>query len=285
MSKTLSAAVAAAQLKMKNANLNKVNPHFKSPYADLAGIRDAVIPAFAEQGVAVVQLLDQNDNGDVLVTKLIMGAEEIVSTCPIIVDNKRGPQPFGSALTYARRYSLAAIAGISADEDDDGNSAQENTDQSMPPAKGKKAPAKKAETQGKKYALKENGKVALETDDFRELFTTVRKTVYDQPTAEEALQWGNGIEITGMSDEEEGHIRAIFEKETSRREYVAKSSKLMVQIEQELASATDTNDLNASWDRYNCEDAKEWSKKDREKLDEMFQKRANELPDADLNDE
>src|SRR5687767_2258754 len=120
----IAAALAKAQGVMKNAALNKVNPHFKSKYADLAGIRDTVIPSLAANGIAVVQTLDAASEGVAycLLTRLIhTSGQWIESLCPI--PSGQDMQKMGSAITYARRYSLSAICGIAADEDDDANAA------------------------------------------------------------------------------------------------------------------------------------------------------------------
>jgi len=118
----IAAALAKAQGAMKNAALNKVNPHFRSKYADLAGIRDAVIPALTANGIAVVQTLD----GTSVLTRLMHSSGQwIESACP--VPAVPDMQKMGSAITYARRYSLSAICGIAADEDDDANAASEPT--------------------------------------------------------------------------------------------------------------------------------------------------------------
>ena len=124
MIETLVAALAKAQANMTNAALNKVNPHFRSRYAGLAAIRDAAVPALAGQGVALVQVIETREGGAVVVTKLLKGEEQICSECPVIVGETHSPQQFGSALTYARRYSMAALVGISAEEDDDANAAE-----------------------------------------------------------------------------------------------------------------------------------------------------------------
>lgn len=117
----LATALAAAQAEMKNATLNKVNPHFKSKYADLAQIRDTVTPALSKNGIAVTQGTDTVDGGIVVVTRLIhKSGQWLESRFPINFDK---PQAMGSAYTYAKRYSLAAICNIAADEDDDANSA------------------------------------------------------------------------------------------------------------------------------------------------------------------
>lgn len=119
----LATALAAAQAEMKNAKLNKVNPHFKSKYADLAEIRDTVTPALSKNGIAVVQGTDAVESGILVVTRLVhKSGQWIESRFPIAYDK---PQTMGSAYTYAKRYSLAAICNIAADEDDDANAAND----------------------------------------------------------------------------------------------------------------------------------------------------------------
>jgi hypothetical protein len=119
----LATALAAAQGEMKNAALNRINPHFKSKYADLAGIRDTVTPALTKHGLAVVQGTDTTDGGIVVVTRLLhKSGQWMESRFPIAYDK---PQTMGSAYTYARRYSLSAMCSISADDDDDANAANE----------------------------------------------------------------------------------------------------------------------------------------------------------------
>lgn len=140
----LATALAAAQAEMRNATLNKINPHFKSKYADLAGIRDTVTPALAKHGIAVVQGTDTTESGIVVVTRLIhKSGQWMESRFPISYDK---PQAMGSAYTYARRYSLSAICAISADEDDDANAANasEHAKPAVMPAVNGKHGASKA---------------------------------------------------------------------------------------------------------------------------------------------
>ena len=119
----LATALASAQSEMKNAKLNKVNPHFKSKYADLAEIRDTVTPALSKHGIAVVNGTDATDGGLHVVTRLIhKSGQWIESRFPIAYDK---PQTMGSAITYGKRYNLAAVANIAADEDDDANAAND----------------------------------------------------------------------------------------------------------------------------------------------------------------
>ena len=115
----LAAALAKAQGVMENATMNRVNPHFKSKYADLASVWDAVRKPLSENGLAVVQIITDGK----LVTLLMHTSGQWVQSEYPLPPAAR-PQEMGSALTYARRYSLSAITGIAADEDDDANAAE-----------------------------------------------------------------------------------------------------------------------------------------------------------------
>lgn len=127
----LAAALAKAQIEMKNAPLNASNPHFKNRYADLASVRDACVPVLAKHGIATSQMIV----GDRLVTAIMHSSGQwIASEYPLPPTDKA--QAFGSSLTYAKRYSLAAIVGIAADEDDDANTA----DHAPPKPKATPAP-------------------------------------------------------------------------------------------------------------------------------------------------
>jgi hypothetical protein len=103
---------------MQNASYNRVNPAFKSKYADLAAIREATLPALNKHGLAIWQGTEVDEKGLRLTTRLLhKSGEWMESTYPIPLSDK--PQVMGSALTYARRYTWAAACGITADEDDD----------------------------------------------------------------------------------------------------------------------------------------------------------------------
>ena len=122
----LAAALAKAQGAMSNATLNKENPYFKSKYADLAGIRDTVTPALSANGLSISQFTEIGDGILIVCTRLIHASGQwIESQYPIINDTNK-PQAMGSAMTYARRYSLSAICGISSEADDDGNEAADH---------------------------------------------------------------------------------------------------------------------------------------------------------------
>ena len=118
----LAGALAAAQAEMPNAEFDSTNPHFKNRYASLAAIRKASLPVLSKHGLAIAQTI----NPEGLVTLLLhKSGGQLASIHPLPDVTAVGPQKFGSALTYARRYSWQAIVGIAADEDDDGNAAQQ----------------------------------------------------------------------------------------------------------------------------------------------------------------
>lgn len=123
MTAKLAEALSKAQAEMKAAPLNKINPHFKSKYADLPAVIDAVRPALVKHGLSVTQTTQLVEGGGLkLVTTLHHASgESLSSEYPLPVGK---PQEMGSALTYARRYTLAAICCIAADEDDDANAAE-----------------------------------------------------------------------------------------------------------------------------------------------------------------
>lgn len=131
----LAEALAKAQAEMKAAPLNKVNPHFKSKYADLPAVIDAVRPALTRHGLSVTQTMRLTEAGMILVTTLHhTSGETVESLYPLPIGK---PQEMGSAITYARRYSLAALCCIAADEDDDANAYE---DGGQPASKPKAAP-------------------------------------------------------------------------------------------------------------------------------------------------
>ena len=120
-SSTLVDALAAAQAEMKNPTFDKINPHFKSKFASLAAVRDAVVPVLARHGIAMTQTYGFIDGAQLLVTTLHYGDDRIVSQVPLPAYQQ--PQQWASATTYIRRVSLMAIAGVCGDDDDDAEEA------------------------------------------------------------------------------------------------------------------------------------------------------------------
>lgn len=123
----LATAMAAAQQEMTGAKRDSDNPYFKSKYADLASVREACLGAMNTHGLSVWQFPRLVHGGDeawlVEVETLVMHASgQFVRDSLAIPVTKADAQGVGSAISYARRYALGAVAGI-APEDDDGNAA------------------------------------------------------------------------------------------------------------------------------------------------------------------
>lgn len=119
----LADALAKAQGEIKNAAFNRINPHFKNRYADLAAVFDALRGPFSKNQLAVTQTTEIRDGGMILVTTVAHSSGQWFKSEYPLPSTAR-PQELGSALTYARRYSLSAIAGIAADDDDDAETAE-----------------------------------------------------------------------------------------------------------------------------------------------------------------
>jgi len=120
----LAAALAAAQGVMKGALKDSANPFFKSRYADLASVVEAIRTAFSTNGLSYIQTVEPSDKDEVRVETTLLHASGEWISCGILSlpVSKIDAQGYGSALTYARRYSLSAAVGV-APEDDDGNAA------------------------------------------------------------------------------------------------------------------------------------------------------------------
>jgi hypothetical protein len=121
--KQIAAALVKAQREFGPALKTSSNPHFKSRYADLAACVEAVMDGLNNNGVMLMQHCHESDSGVIVETVFVHESGEIFSAGKLHVPaTKHDAQGYGSALTYARRYSLMAACGI-APEDDDGNAA------------------------------------------------------------------------------------------------------------------------------------------------------------------
>jgi hypothetical protein len=129
--KNLAAAMAAAQGEMGAATKSASNPFFKSKYADLGSVIEAVKPHFAKHGLSYVQFPVTGESSVGVTTRLMHSSGEWLEQEYFIPLGKMDAQAAGSAITYARRYALQSIAGIPS-EDDDGNAAAQAAPQSSP---------------------------------------------------------------------------------------------------------------------------------------------------------
>jgi hypothetical protein len=123
------AAFVKAQKAFGAALKTSANPHYKSRYADLASCVEAVIEGMNSNGLALVQMTHPSESGVAVETILLHESGGKISGGILHVPaSKQDAQGYGSALTYARRYSLMATCGI-APEDDDGNAASRRAPQ------------------------------------------------------------------------------------------------------------------------------------------------------------
>jgi hypothetical protein len=122
--KQIASALVKAQRQFGPALKSSTNPHFKTKYADLSACIEAVIDALHDNGIALVQRNHESESGVTVETVFVHESGETIDCGKLHVPAiKNDPQGYGSAQTYARRYSLMAACGI-APEDDDGNAAQ-----------------------------------------------------------------------------------------------------------------------------------------------------------------
>jgi hypothetical protein len=140
--------IAPAFIKAKKefgpALKDRTNPAFKSKYADLGACLDAVDEALLNNGIALMQETFMDDRGVTVETVFIHESGETMRGGKLHVPaSKQDPQGYGSALTYARRYSLQAACGI-APEDDDGNAASSHKSASAKPQASAPAPRQEA---------------------------------------------------------------------------------------------------------------------------------------------
>jgi hypothetical protein len=165
----LATALAKCQGEMSFAAKDSLNPHFKSRYADLSAVWDAIREPMSKHGLSVSQLVDIHNDKPVLVSILMhTSGQWLKSVIPILNANNTS-QGQGAGITYVRRYALAALVGCVQD-DDDGETA------SKPAPQKKEAPKPKVDciVQGQADMLEEKLKQCSE-----KYSTNVRKRLND----------------------------------------------------------------------------------------------------------
>jgi len=139
----LAASLAVAQGAMSVAIKDSTNPHFRSKYADLSSVIDAVRPHLSANGICFVQEPTTEAGMVVVETTLYHKSGQWISSKLSVACKDLSPQPVGSATTYARRYTLMAICGIAPAEDDDGEAAQGRAQPQRPAPKPTPSPEPK----------------------------------------------------------------------------------------------------------------------------------------------
>lgn len=118
----LSGALAKMQGAITFAEKSRVNPHFKTAYATLGDVWDAIRKPLTDNGLSIVQATRVDGQSVILTTALLHSSGQWVMSEYPVMPVRPDPQGWGSALSYARRYSLMALTGV-CPEDDDGNAA------------------------------------------------------------------------------------------------------------------------------------------------------------------
>lgn len=118
---TIFKSIATAQGEFKTVEKSASNPHFKSKFAPLDNIIEMLRPVLPKHGLSFLQFTDTDETGIIVETVIAHESGEWVSGRLRMPAVKQDPQGYGSALTYGRRYGLAAAFGIVSDEDVDGN--------------------------------------------------------------------------------------------------------------------------------------------------------------------
>ena len=169
----LAGSLSAFQAACEAAPKNATNPHLKNKYADQASIWDAIRGPLGQNGLAVIQLPTPGEKGELrLVTKLVHKSGEWVSSEIVMPLQKSDPQGYGSALTYARRYALAAILGVTQDDDDADAATRPSAPRQSEPAPAQAAPkAAVANADGMKRIKKAREEAGMTAEDLIGLVT------------------------------------------------------------------------------------------------------------------
>jgi hypothetical protein len=160
--KAIASAFVKAQADFGPALKTNTNPHFKSKYAGLDACVEAVIDALHKHGIGLMQRTLPCESGVTVETVFLHTSGETLSSGPLHVPaQKQDAQGYGSALTYARRYSLMAACGI-APEDDDGNAA---ASKSITYAKQSKPAPRITDEEPSKFNGSRSAKAAVATNE------------------------------------------------------------------------------------------------------------------------
>jgi len=115
----LADALVKAQSEMPEIPLDSENPHYRSKFSSLKAVIDRTRPIFAKHGLVIVQLPSGNENAIGLTTRILHSSGEWIEQEAVMnINSGANPgQDFGKLITYLRRYSLSAAAGVYSDED------------------------------------------------------------------------------------------------------------------------------------------------------------------------
>lgn len=194
----LATALAKAQGQMEDAAKSSTNPHFKSKYADLASVRDAIREPLAANGLSYIQMPRINGNMVEVETLLMHESGECISDVLKMPFAKPDAHGIGSAITYARRYALMGVFGIAPD-DDDGNAATNKLP--LTPV-GDISPPKRIER-------KPAGIVPIDAEKSAETRSMLERAVSMAQTREDLHDWAkaNKATLDSLTEEDRQFVR------------------------------------------------------------------------------
>lgn len=127
-------SLSLAQGEMRPATKDCVNPHFKSRYASMSSVWESIREPLSKNSLAIWQDIQTIPEGITISTRLSHVSGQWIECGPLFIPlTKKDAQGIGSAITYAKRYSLSALLGVVADEDDDANEAQKQATEPVKP--------------------------------------------------------------------------------------------------------------------------------------------------------
>lgn len=132
-----STAFTKAQNLMGSAKKGSDNPFFRSKYADLAAVLEAVKEPLNSSGISILQPVSFENGFHHVTTMLLHESGEFISETMKLEITKNDMQALGSAISYARRYSLQSITGLPAEDDDGEKSMQRAVPKSVATAPAK----------------------------------------------------------------------------------------------------------------------------------------------------
>ena len=202
----LAKALSSFQGKMTAVKKDATNPFYKSKYATLDTIWETIRKPLSENGLSVAQTMNlTSDSKSVLETTLYHTSGEWIGGTQLVNPVKDDPQSLGSAISYARRYSISALLGIVADEDDDANVA---TKPDKPKAEAK-SPEKPVSTVGETPQKSEPSISAAQT---KKIYASVKE---------------KGI----TPDQAKAYLKQVFKKMSTKELTISEASRLIEDIE------------------------------------------------------
>lgn len=203
----LATALAKAQGQIRNAAMDRKNPHYKSKYADLASVWDACRGPLSANNLSVVQTMIRAESGQTeLVTTLFHASGQWIRGYLPLTPSKNDAQAIGSAITYARRQSLAAIAGVAPDDDDDDGETAVDRPQN---GNGRKPPSSRTED------VKEHLKSRVVSESLSEQAEIMLQRIAQSHTNEALSAVTADIQATNLSETDRGLLKEAWKRRSN----------------------------------------------------------------------